>query len=186
MKRMFVLLLSALCLFALVGCGSSSSSAPQTPKDYAQIIQDARADEDNEYLMVVRPGDAAGVYTAVGGTSAEYDADALNSEVTNLILPLLGLQEGDYEDFAASVSLMMVRSYGVAIVKPAEGRTDAVKAALESYVEGQRLSMENYLPDQYEIAKAATVTVAPSGEVVLVCSENSAEVLAAIEKALAA
>lgn len=185
MKRIFALLLSALCLFALVGCGSASSAAP-TPKDYAQIIQDARTDEENQYLMIARPGETAGTYTAIGGASAEYEADALHDEIANLILPLLGLQEGDYEDFAASVSLMMVQSYGVAIVKPAEGKTDTVKAALENFVEGQRLSMEHYLPDQYEIAQAATVTVAPTGEVVLVCSENGSEVLASIEKALAA
>lgn len=185
MKRILALLLSVACLFALAGC-RSASSASRTPKDYAQIIQDARTDEENQYLMIVRPGETAGTYTAVGGASADYEAAALQSEITELILPLLGLQESDFEDFAASVSLMMVQSYGVAIVKPAEGRTEAVKAALENFVEGQRLSMEHYLPDQYEIAQAATVTVAPTGEVVLVCSENSAEILAAIEKALAA
>jgi putative heme iron utilization protein len=81
---------------------------------------------------------------------------------------------------------MMTRSYGVAIVMPAEGKTDDVKAALENYVQGQQLSMENYLVDQYEIAQAATVTVVPTGEVVLVCSENGDEVLASIEAALAA
>ena len=46
--------------------------------------------------------------------------------------------------------------------------------------------MENYLADQYEIAKAATVTTVPSGEVVLVCCDGSDAVLAAIEEALAA
>ncbi len=186
MKRIFALLLSALCLFALAGCGSPSSSAPAAAKDYAQIIQDARTQEENDYLMIARPGETEGTYTAVGGTSAEYEADALQSEIADIMLPMLGLQEGDFEDFAASVSLMMVRSYGVAIVKPAAGKTDAVKTALEGYVEGQRLSMEHYLPDQYEIAQAATVTVVPSGEVVLVCSENGAEVLASIQSALAA
>ena len=40
--------------------------------------------------------------------------------------------------------------------------------------------------DQYEIAKAAKVEVVPSGEVVLVCCENSDAVLASIKAALAA
>ena len=66
----------------------------------------------------------------------------------------------------------MVRSYAVAIVKPAEGKTDAVKSALEAYVTSEQQSMEHYLEDQYQIAKAATVTVAPTGEVILVCAEN--------------
>ena len=46
--------------------------------------------------------------------------------------------------------------------------------------------MENYLADQYEIAKAATVTTLPTGEVVLVCCEDSDAILAAIQEALAA
>ena len=36
----------------------------------------------------------------------------------------------------------------------------------------EQQSMEHYLEDQYQIAKAATVTVAPTGEVILVCAEN--------------
>lgn len=186
MKRFLTLLLSALCLFALAGCRSSSSSSGADAKDYAQIIYDARTQEDNDYLLIARPGETAGTYTAIGGASAEYEADALQSEISDMLLPMLGLQEGDFEDFAASVSLMMVRSYAVAIVKPAEGKADAVKAALEGYVEGQRLSMEHYLPDQYEIAQAAVVKTVPTGEVVLVCSENSSEILSSIEKALTA
>ena len=81
---------------------------------------------------------------------------------------------------------MMVRSYAVALVKPAEGKTDAVKSALEAYVTSEQQSMEHYLEDQYQIAKAATVTVAPTGEVILVCAENHDTLLTNIEKALAA
>ena len=87
-------------------------------------------------------------------------ADQLDDEVKNMILPLLNLEDDMYTDLAASVSSMMVRSYAVAIVKPAEGKTDAVKAALEAYVASEQQSMEHYLEDQYQIAKAATVTVA--------------------------
>ena len=68
----------------------------------------------------------------------------------------------------------------------AEGKTDAVKAALEAYVQSEQQSMEHYLEDQYLVAKAATVTVAPTGEVVLVCAEDHDTILSNIEKALAA
>ena len=66
------------------------------------------------------------------------------------------------------------------------GVTDAVKAALEAYVQSEQQSMEHYLEDQYLVAKAATVTVAPTGEVVLVCAEDHDTILSNIEKALAA
>ena len=57
---------------------------------------------------------------------------------------------------------------------------------LEAYVQSEQQSMEHYLEDQYQVAKAATVTVAPTGEVILVCAEDHDTILANIEKALAA
>ena len=180
MKRLIAALLAGLTLFA---AGSKADSA--APKDYSQILHDARTDEDNEYDMIFTKGED-GKFTAIDGYSAEYEAGQLDDEVRNLMLPLLNLEDDMYTDLAASVSSMMVRSYAVAIVKPAEGKTDAVKSALEAYVTSEQQSMEHYLEDQYQIAKAATVTVAPTGEVILVCAENHDTLLTNIEKALAA
>ena len=185
MKRIIASLLAGLCLLALVGCSAGSKADSSAPKDYSQIIHDARTDEDNEYDMIFTKGED-GKFTAIDGYSAEYEADQLNDELKDIVFPLLGLEDGSYASFAASVSSMMVRSYAVAIVKPAEGKTDAVKAALEAYVQSEQQSMEHYLEDQYLVAKAATVTVAPTGEVVLVCAEDHDTILSNIEKALAA
>ena len=121
-----------------------------------------------------------------GVEDGDESDDQLNDELKDIVFPLLGLEDGSYESFAASVSSMMVRSYAIAIVKPAEGKTDAVKAALEAYVQSEQQSMEHYLEDQYQVAKAATVTVAPTGEVILVCAEDHDTILSNIEKALAA
>ena len=185
MKRIIATLLAGLALFALVGCSSGKPAASATPKDYTQILHDARTDEDNEYDMIFTKGED-GKFTAIDGYSAEYEAGQLDDEVRSILLPLLNLEDDMYTDLAASISAMMVRSYAVAIVKPAEGKTDAVKSALEAYVTSEQQSMEHYLEDQYQIAKAATVTVAPTGEVILVCAENHDTLLTNIEKALAA
>ena len=127
-----------------------------------------------------------GKFTAIDGYSSEYKADQLDEEIRDILMPLLNLEDDQYTAFAASISSMMVRSYAVAIVKPAEGKTDAVKAALEAYVASEQQSMEHYLEDQYQIAKNAKVETLPSGEVVLVCCEDSDTVLANLKKALAA
>ena len=188
MKRIIACLMAGVMLLALVGCGgsgSSGSASSAAKKDYTQILHDARSDEDNEYEMIFTKGED-GKFTAQYGYSAEYEADQLSDEVANMMMPLLGLEDDMYDDFAASVSGMMVRVYGVAIVKPAEGRQEAVKQALLDFVTSEQSSMEHYLEDQYQIAKAATVTVAPTGEVILVCAENHDTLLANIEKALAA
>ena len=182
-KRILAALLALGCaLLVFTGCGSKKDT---TPKDYTQIIHDAREAEDNDYYMIFSPAED-GKFTAQYGYSAEYEADQLSDEVANMMMPLLGLEDDMYDDFAASVSGMMVSVYGVAIVKPAEGKTDAVKSALEAYVTSEQQSMEHYLEDQYQVAKAATVTVAPTGEVILVCAEDHDTILSNIEKALAA
>ena len=41
-----------------------------------------------------------------------------------------------------------MESYGLAIVKPAEGRTQDVVDALNAYVESEQQSMEHYLEDE--------------------------------------
>ena len=185
MKRLIAALLAGLTLFALVGCSAGSKADSTAPKDYSQILHDARTDEENEYDMIFTKGED-GKFTAIDGYSAEYEAGQLDDEVRSILLPLLNLEDDMYTDLAASISAMMVRSYAVAIVKPAEGKADAVKSALEAYVTSEQQSMEHYLEDQYQIAKAATVTVAPTGEVILVCAENHDTLLTNIEKALAA
>ena len=175
MKRIIAALLAGLCLLTLAGCSAGKKPGSSAPKNYSQILHDARSGEENETDMIFTKGE-----------DGKYEAGQLDDEIKNMMLPLLNLEDDMYTDLAASVSAMMVRSYAVAIVKPAEGKTDAVKAALEDYVASEQQSMEHYLEDQYQIAKAATVTVEPTGEVVLVCAENHDTLLANIEKALAA
>ena len=184
--------MAGLTLMGLVACGTggtgstgSSGSSAAAKKNYTQIIHDTRGDEENQYEMIFTRGED-GKFTAQYGYSAEYPADQLSEEVETMLLPLLGLEEGMYDDFAASVSGMMVSVYGVAIVKPAEGRTQDVVDAMDAYVQSQQKAMERYLEDQYEIACAARVVTVPTGEVVMVCCEDSDTVLANIQKALAA
>lgn len=193
MKRILSLFTALILCLGLFGCGSAASgsasgSAPEAtpvPKDYAQIIHDARDEELNQYYMIIAPDRTGeGKYRAIDGMVEEYTAEQLESFAADFVLPLVGITDEIAADYAVSASMMNTQSYGVAIVKPAEGQTDAVKAALEDFVQAQQQSFEQYLPDQYEVAKAATVTVADSGEVVLVCCEDGDAVRAAILEAL--
>lgn len=181
-KRILAALLALGCaLLVFTGCGGKANAVP---KDYTQIIHDARPEEDNDYYMIFSPGEN-GKFTAQYGYSASYEnADDLSSEIENMLLPLLDLPEGSYTDFAASVSAMMVQSYGIAIVKPAEGKTQEVVDAMDAYIQNQQQAMEHYLEDQYQIAAAAKVATVPTGEVVMVCCENSDAVMSAIKAAL--
>ena len=171
-KRILAALLALGCaLLVFTGCGSKKDT---TPKDYTQIIHDAREAEDNDYYMIFSPAED-GKFTAQYGYSASYPAEDLNDEIQNMLLPLLDLPEGSYTDLAASLS-----------AKPAEGKTQEVVDAMDAYIQNQQQTMEHYLEDQYQIAASAKVATVPTGEVVMVCCENSDAVMNAIKTALAA
>ena len=70
------------------GCSGGSKADSSTPKDYSQIIHDARSDEDNEYDMIFTKGED-GKFTAIDGYSAEYKADQLNEEIRDILMPPL-------------------------------------------------------------------------------------------------
>ena len=95
MKRFIAALLAGLTLFTLVGCSGGSKADSSTPKDYSQIIHDARSDEDNEYDMIFTKGED-GKFTAIDGYSAEYKADQLDEEIRDILMPLLNLEDDQY------------------------------------------------------------------------------------------
>ena len=184
MKRILSICLAAALTFALVGCGSEASQPSSGPKDYAAILSAARTEEDNSAIVIFTYKDGE---EEQWGAQGAYAADLGKEDVetqAEMGLEFLGLDEDDVTDAAFSVSLMNVQAYGVAIVKPAEGKTDEVKEALSAYIEAQKAAQQNYLADQYEIAKAAKLETLKSGEVVLVMCKGQDSVFSSIKDAL--
>ena len=58
MKRIIASLLAGLCLLALVGCSAGSKADSAAPKDYSQIIHDARTDEGVDTQAEEQPADS--------------------------------------------------------------------------------------------------------------------------------
>ena len=54
MKRIIASLLAGLCLLALVGCSAGSKADSAAPKDYSQIIHDARRGQRIRYDLYQR------------------------------------------------------------------------------------------------------------------------------------
>ena len=185
-KSIFTRILALSLVFclalSLAACGgSASSAAPSTPKDLAKILTESRDAEMNQYYEVVANGENG--LTLTEGYSAEMD-DQFKADQAAAVLQIMGLDPADTEDFAVSISMMMTKSYGIAIVKPAEGRSEAVQTALQNFIQAQQAAQEFYLPDQYEIAKAAVLEQAADGTWVMVMSENASAESAAILEAL--
>lgn len=179
MKRLIGFTLVLGLALGLAACGGSPQSSG--PKDYTAILTAARPGADNDSYPVFTLKD--GAFGATGAYAAELEQADLETQAS-LAFQSLGLAAEDVQESAFSLSLMNVQSYGIAIVKPVQNRTGAVKDALRAFIDGQKAAQQNYLPDQYAIAKAAKLETLKTGEVVLVMRDGQADVYAAIEKAL--
>lgn len=161
-KQWFCLMLTLVLALSLAGCGASGSASSAVPKDYAQILRDARTEELNEVYEVVTEAD----------------------ETSATVLEWLALDADAIERYAISVSFMNTQAYAVMIIQPKEGRAEEIKTALQDHIQRQSDSFEFYLEDQYTIAKDAKLETMPSGEVVLVMCQDAPAVLESIQNAL--
>ena len=119
-----------------------------------------------------------------GGEMVEYNPVISRFDpedgTSALALESLGLAEEDMEAFGASVSVMNTQAYAIAAVRPVQGKTDAVREALQGYVDRQQSSFEFYLPDQYQIAQDARLETLEDGTVLLVMCQDGDAVFEAI------
>jgi putative heme iron utilization protein len=79
---------------------------------------------------------------------------------------------------------MNVKAFGIAAVMPAEGKTDAVVEALQSFIDTQKMNFEFYLADQYEVAENAKLETLTDGTVLMVMCEDQDAVYDNIVKAI--
>ena len=158
-KSITLILILAFAIAAFSGCASTSKTDGLSPEElerlYAEAITDARDDDLNSAFPVM-----------LGSEESEDEV------VAEMLQELLGFKSEDAEAYAMSVSLMNVKAYGIVVVKPAEGKADAVKDGLQGFIDQQCQSFELYLADQYEIAKNARLETLNDGTIVMVMSPD--------------
>lgn len=168
MKKVFALLMSAaLTLTVLAGCGGSGSQADKTPEEMTQIYAEA--------------------ITANGGEAVQYNpviSEAKEEDGSAMLLELMGLKAEDMAAYGISASMMNVQAYGIAAVLPAEGKTETVTEALQSYIDLQKMNFEFYLADQFEVASNARLETLEDGTVLMVMCADSDQVFKAISDAI--
>jgi hypothetical protein len=168
-KYLSILLLALLAAGLLAGCGQKDSDTSLTPEARTQLYQTA--------IENARDEDTNAAYGIV--TSAEDDT-------AELIFQILGVTAEDMSAYALSVSPMNVKAYGIAAIYPAAGKEDAVKDALQAFVDNQKASFNQYLVDQYEIADSARLETLDDGTILLVMCPQQDTVFDAIRDAIEA
>lgn len=194
MKKLLTLLIVAALAVSMAACTSnkeSSSSVQESSSvsESSESVSEESAPEEGAPEFEIPEANQKLGDIITGARAADFNEAypilmSQEDPSAQLISDVTGLNYDDMESFAISVSAMNVKAYGVAIVKPAEGKAEAVTAAINTFVENQKKAFESYLPDQKEIADAATVETLEDGTIVLVMSEGGADVQKAILEAL--
>lgn len=193
MKKLLTLLIIAALAVSMVACTSkpesSSSSESSSVSESLPESSDAsnEAEDEPEFEIPEANQKLGDIITAARPADFNEAFPPILSKddpQAQMIADVTGLNYDDMEAFAISVSIMNTQAYGVAIVKPAEGKSEAVLKAVNGFVEQQKKAFEQYLPDQKEIANAATVDTLDDGTIVLVMSEGGEELQKAILEAL--
>ena len=169
MKKILTLALAlALTVTALAGC-SGKSGSDKTAEELTELYSSAITDN--------------------GGEMVEYNpvfTEVKEDDMSAIILENLGLLVEDMKAFAVSPSVMNVQAYGIAAVMPAEGKAETVTSALQSYIDAQKASFEQYLADQYEVASSAKLETLEDGTILMVMCEDQDTVFDAISSAILA
>ena len=170
MKKSLTLVLAfVLVLTVFAGCSAKpvGDATPElSPEEqsalYAEAIQHAQGEESSYPVMTQK------------------------DDIPELMFTFLGFDADDAEALALSVSLVNIKAYGIVLVKPAEGKEEIVQAGLQSFIDNQRQSFENYLPDQYAIAESARLETLKDGSLLMIMSPEGDAVYTSITAALAA
>ena len=133
MKVMFALLLAAALI--LTGCGKTQP-VPEQPEPTPRLSLQEMADR-----LAVRFG---------------LDLPAALDK--QMLQDLLELEEEDLEEYAGQISMSMVSADNLIFLRPKPDSFKKAQKALSKRLEYVRLAFENYLPDQYEKARAGSVT----------------------------
>lgn len=162
MKRLLSAIIAAALMLTMLAACSSNSGSNLTSDNLAKIIN-----ENGNEMTGSNP------------------AIALDSEDANLnnLFEWNEWDKANFETGAFSFSLMNVQAYTIAIVKPADGKKDAVLKYFSDYQALQESNFNMYLEDQYEIAKSA-VTEEVNGYIVFVMAENADSIAANIKAKL--
>ena len=158
----------AMSMLVLSGCASKpASAAEKTPEELTTLYSES--------------------ITAHGGEMVEYNpviSEAKEEDGSAFLLETMGLKTEDMTAFGISASMLNVQAYGIAAVKPAEGKEEAVKEALQGYIDTQKMNFEFYLVDQYEVANSARLETLEDGTVLMVMCQDQDTVFDNISKAI--
>lgn len=191
MKNKVIAFILMLSLLVLTACGGTAP-APNTltPEELAEKYEAAlrAAQSGNEYAPPIFTNVSDYHFLIVEGFEDDFTEEEWKSQFEDyksMLFQLTGLDPADMQAYAMAINLMNISVDAVALIMPVSGHEQTVTDALKAYVAQVQQSFQQYLPDQYEIAKQARIETLADGTLVLVMCEGGSSVLETIKKELA-
>ena len=132
---------------------------------------DAEVKEMDDLLVYVKSKDNDSVFETVKNSKTPVFGMMMEVEKSQ-VKDVLNIEESDVEEFLMKMPMMVVQSNTYIIVKPASGKEDSVKKAIDEYMTNLETQWQNYLPDQYELVKNRKVEKIGEYLVYIVSSNN--------------
>ena len=105
-----------------------------------------------------QPTPSLSLQEMVDRLAARFELDLPADLDAQMLEDLLELEEEDLEEYAGQISMSMVSADNLIFLRPKPDSFKKAQKALSKRLEYVRLAFENYLPDQYEKARAGSVT----------------------------
>lgn len=176
MKKLIYIIILLICL---TGCKNEGSINDKTNdidendsipseeiveygNEFAKIIAENRSQKENKIYQIVTNK---------------------NDSMAQAVFDILGIRSEDMETYAISISPMNLEAYCVAIIRPQDEKEQNIKNALYSYKEKQVRFYENYLNEQYKIARRSIIMTV-NKNIIFVMSEDSNSLIKRIQISL--
>lgn len=140
------------------------------------------AKEVDEYLVYIVSKDNESAYSAFEENRYQPLFSMMMDVDDSLLESMLGISSTDVEEYAIETPMAIISAQSYMIMKPAKGKKEVVKKAIDSYMERQEEQWSTYLADQYELVRNRKETELGDYLIVIISEDNDA-VLNAIKKA---
>lgn len=179
-QRMMIPVMVLALLLALAGCGKVENEMDKMESQMAQKEELTAAERTQLYQTAIEGARDAEMNESVPVITSPED------DLASAIFVLLDVTAEDMESFAIAVSPVNVKAYGIAAIKPADGREAAVLNGLQDFIAQQKSNFQQYLADQYAIAEKARLETLDNGTVLMVMCEDQDTVLEHIKTTIEA
>lgn len=178
MKKLAALLICGITL-TITACGNEATAPAEAPAIEKEAIADTTEDT----------AEAAEAEEATPASIADIEKEIESS--VSLVAPMAmsddfifnyyGIDTSSLAEYSFVMSEEATSAETIIIIKVADGSTDQVKGQLQAILDEKAMEMEDYLPEEYEIVKKASVTV-KGDYVYLVISNSASEIQSIIDK----